>query len=248
MTAEYWVLHSKNSARSSPAPAGWSTTPSRSGPPSATWPPPPSSARASPQGRFQPSDSPTNVRLPWSGNAPPGLRSQTPSCGRTDEPRPDVTLCDSRAMPPSSRARPASCSTRTSPGPSSHGCWTTCRGPGRAPNGASSRSARSIRGSHGSCPAATRTLPTRATPRARCSSTSTRSTGTRSCWPCSEFRARCCPGSSIRARAWQRARARDCRAGWCSPASRATSRPRFSGRRASHPAWRRTPTAPAASC
>ena len=58
----------------------------------------------------------------------------------------------------------------------------------------------------------------------------------------------CCPRSGPRARST----ARPCPASSArrsrSPASRATSRPRCSDRTASRAAWRRTPTAPAASC
>ena len=93
------------------------------------------------------------------------------------------------------------------------------------------------------------TPPTSATPRARCCSTCTATRGTTSCWRCSTSRARCCrevlPSSHVFGdTAGRAARRRDPdRRRGRRPAERAV-RPGLLQRRA----WRRTPTAPAASC
>ncbi len=110
------------------------------------------------------------------------------------------------------------------------------RGRGRArrrPSAASWRSAPSIRSCSGGSPAARCTPPTRATPRAPCSTTSIARTGTTSCCGSCAFRGRFCRRSGTAARRSAPPRpvcsARRCR----SPASPAISRRRPSARRAS---------------
>src|SRR5260221_527190 len=94
MTGSFGELLSKNSAKSFPNRAGWSMTRSKSGARSATSPPRRSPPPPLPPRKSPPSASPTSARRHCSGNGPPGGRWRTRSCGRTDEPRPDVTLCD----------------------------------------------------------------------------------------------------------------------------------------------------------
>ena len=87
----------------------------------------------------------------WTDDAAgrPAAPSPTPSSGRTAARRLCATRCAPRVTRKRSPTRRASCSTRISRGRSCAGCSTTSRARGRAPCAASSRSARSTRGSCG---------------------------------------------------------------------------------------------------
>ncbi len=175
--------------------------------------------------------------------------SSTPSSGRTAAPR---DFCDELKqqrpgahLPAKDRAPARS---PTFPAPSSAGSSITCPARATRRSAASSPSAPSIPGSSGTSPAASATPPTSPTPRARCSSISTSAAGTMSCSPCSRSRKRCCPKCARRRRFTATPPPGSSRRASPSPASPATSKPPRSARRRCSAAWRRTPTAPAASC
>ncbi len=204
--------------------------------------------RACRRGMSPPSALPISARQRWCGIAQPAHRSTTRLSGRTGAPPRIATNSRPRAASRCLRARPAWCSTPIFPGPNCTGSWPTFRASAQRRGPASWRSARSIPGSSGICPAANPITPTRATLRARCSTTSTRVAGTRSCSRSSTFHDRCCLKSGHRVEPLRKRRA------ICSPAtSRSAASPAISRRPCSasaafRRAWSRTRTAPAASC
>ena len=223
-----------SSRSSSPAPAGSSTSPTTSGrrpsPPAARrWPAPTSSRPAS--------ASPTSARPPSSGTAAPCTRRGPRSSGRTGAPPPSATGSAPTASRSGSPSSPGCGWTRTSPAPSTPGWPSTSRGCGPAcGDGALALGtvdsyviARLTGGAaHVTDPSnASRTLLYDLG----------RAPGPTSCAPCSTYRPPRCPTSS-RAPASSapptptRSSACRCR----SPASRATSRRRCSGRPATPPA------------
>ena len=147
------------------------------------------------------------------------------------------------------RARPACCSIPISRRPRSPGFSTT------SPARAAARAARRTRLRHGrhiSALAADRrrgrTRPTRPTPRAPCCSTFTRATGTMNCSRCSTCRARCCRRCATAPADFGVTASEHF--GAALPILRCRRRPASGADRPgvlSSPAWRRRPTAPAAS-
>ena len=109
------------------------------------------------------------------------------SCGRTAAPRPAATSCAPPASNPWCVSAPGWCSTRTSRPPSSSGCSAKVAS---SPT-TTSRSAPSTRGCSGTSPVST--PPNRRTPAARCSTTSTRTSGPTSCSTSSASPVRACP-------------------------------------------------------
>ena len=81
----------RSSASTIPGPAGWSTIPWRFGKPRPAWRPWPFGKRACAPPTSPRSASPTSGRRRWSGSAPRGGRSITPSSGRTAAPPPPAT-------------------------------------------------------------------------------------------------------------------------------------------------------------
>ena len=226
--------------RSSPSPAGSSTTPRKSGPRRRSV-----AAEALREGaahgrghrrhrHHQPARD--HRRL---GPRDRQARSATPSSGRTAA-RPPI--CDKlkkrEARARRSAKRPASWSTPISPPPSCSGfCNNVPGAKAKAKAGEARVRHHRLLAASGISPAASATSPMRATPRARCSSTSTPASGTTELLEALRRAAlRCCRRCARRAKSTARRKLLGRRHSR-SPASRATSRPRSSARPAPAPAW-----------
>ncbi len=145
---------SSSTSRSCRRPAGWSTTPSRSG----SAPPrccrPRSTRPTSPRPTSSRSASPTSARRPSSGTSAPGARSTTRSSGRTPAPTASPRRSTATARATSSGGRPACRPPPTSPAARSSGSWRTSTAPGRPPSAATRSSATPTPGCCGTSPAA----------------------------------------------------------------------------------------------
>ena len=194
--------------------------------------------------------SPISAKPRCCGIAPPAHPWRPPSSGRTAVPPTPASTCARRATSRKSPRARGCCSIRISP--ATKLAWLLDQIPGRArPRGARRtrlRHDRQLAAVQAHRPPPPRHRRHQCQPYAA-AQPAHRRRGTTGCSSCCACRAPACPtvvDSCLDASAADRDRTRTA-SNYPSPASPATSRRRCSARPASRPAWRRTPTAPAAS-